>query len=224
MDDNIELIGELSRAPEELFLEDRAVDLIRRAAKALLAKSEVISEPVVFVKPLEWRDRDHGFFVAEAPLFGNIRVENYGEDFHVLYSTPGYCDTFVEGAFRTSDQAKAAAEAEYQRRMQLSLAINPKPVTSPRMAPFASLCCGARFRYGPSDDTVWVKIGHDLVAKWDADLVADTWIGQPIRSFSEDGDQSRVVYLEPDSQAALPQSYERAPISTSDLAELLTKV
>ncbi|MDW9478677.1 hypothetical protein GOB57_08165 [Sinorhizobium meliloti] len=58
------LLGELTRAPLELFLEDRAVDLMRRAAKALRNKTEAVAAPAMIVKPLEWRDQGHGNFVA----------------------------------------------------------------------------------------------------------------------------------------------------------------
>jgi hypothetical protein len=83
----------------------------------------------VSVKPLEWKDLGFGFLVAQAPLFGNIRVEHYGDEFTVSYSIPGYSNTFAEGEFFTVEKAKAAAEAEYERRI-LS-ALSQQPVTPP---------------------------------------------------------------------------------------------
>jgi hypothetical protein len=74
------------------------------------------------IKPLEWEDIGSGFSRARAPLFGNIRVEKYGARFNTCYSLPGYADTFAEGDFSTAEDAKAACEAEYQRRMLSALA------------------------------------------------------------------------------------------------------
>lgn len=74
------------------------------------------------IKPLEWEDIGSGFSRARAPLFGNIRVEKYGARFTTYYSVPGYANTFAEGDFSTAEDAKAACEAEYQRRMISALA------------------------------------------------------------------------------------------------------
>lgn len=71
---------------------------------------------------------------------------------------------------------------------------NPAPQTNVT-APFNALCYGARFRYRPDTGKVWVKIGHDLIAEWDASKVADEWIGQSICSFTDDGDFIKTVYL-----------------------------
>jgi len=115
------LLTELVRAPEELFLEDRAVELVRRAARAIKQLAEVQDGAGAVLNPLEWRSLGHGNHVAEAPLFGRIRVESYGDCFHVEYSVPGYSNTFVEGRFATDGMAKEAAENEYRRRMQLAM-------------------------------------------------------------------------------------------------------
>lgn len=68
---------------------------------------------------------------------------------------------------------------------------------SSRTASFNTLAYGAKFRNSPTSSRVWVKIGHDLVAAWDASKISDTWVGQAICAFSEDGDLSTLVYLEP---------------------------
>lgn len=62
---------------------------------------------------------------------------------------------------------------------------------------FNYLCYGARFRYTPKTK-IWVKIGPDTIAEWDASNVATKWIGQTICAFSDDGDFSRPVYLVPE--------------------------
>lgn len=74
------------------------------------------------IRSLDWEAIGSGFFRAPAPLFGNIRVEKYGSLFTTCYSLPGYSNTFAEGAFATADEAKAACEAEYQKRMRAALA------------------------------------------------------------------------------------------------------
>lgn len=121
------LLGELTRAPLELFLEDGAVDLMRRAANVLRNLIEAGATPTIIVKPLEWRDQGYGDFVAAAPLLGNIRVEHSGKDFCVSYSIPGFSAPFVNGDFPSPEEAKKAAETEYQRRMQLALAVSDTP-------------------------------------------------------------------------------------------------
>lgn len=106
------LIGQLVRAPESLFLEDRAVDLMRQAANTL------------------------------------------------------------------RDMQQAAG----------------RPMT--RDVPFNTLCLGARFRYlNDRSTSIWVKVGSDTIAKWDAAQVADTWLGQTVCSFSDDGNLAAVVRL-----------------------------
>lgn len=72
----------------------------------------------VQVKALEWEEIGSGFYRARAPLFGNIRVEKYGKRFTVCYSLPGYSDTFTPGDFATADEAKTAAQADYEQRIR----------------------------------------------------------------------------------------------------------
>lgn len=47
----------------------------------------------------------------------------------------------------------------------------------------------------PGESAVFVKIGPDLVAGWDGQKVADGWIGQPVCSFSDDGNLLAAVTL-----------------------------
>ena len=76
------------------------------------------------VKPLVWvcSLTMPPTFASQAPLFGRIRIEDWGNGYEVLYSIPGFCDTFMPGTFRTSDDAKAAAQADYTRRILDALA------------------------------------------------------------------------------------------------------
>lgn len=67
----------------------------------------------VKVKPLVWETLDgSNCHRWKSPLFGYVRIERYGEGpWHVLWSAPGYCDSFVEGDFADFDTARVAAEA-----------------------------------------------------------------------------------------------------------------
>lgn len=73
----------------------------------------------------------------------------------------------------------------------------PAPVDKYRceQVPFSMLCYGAKFKYTPGESAVFVKIGPDLVAGWDGQKVADGWIGQPVCSFSDDGNLLAAVTL-----------------------------
>ncbi|MBY3157341.1 hypothetical protein HFO56_34005 [Rhizobium laguerreae] len=84
----------------------------------------------------------------------------------------------------------------YDRVREKLLADRPRP--SLEAVAFKALSYGAKFQYSEGNGRVWVKIGHDLVAEWDSSKVADTWIGQSVCSFSEDGDVSKAVYLLPE--------------------------
>ncbi len=64
-----------------------------------------------------------------------------------------------------------------------------------KLVTFRTLCYGAKFKYSAEEAAVWVKIGHDLIAGWDESKVTDSWIGQPVCSFSDDGNLSAVVFL-----------------------------
>ena len=53
----------------------------------------------VRVKALVWEAFGTMAFVAQAPLFGRLRVEQFGRGntWTVCFSVPGYCDTFLSG-------------------------------------------------------------------------------------------------------------------------------
>ena len=95
------------------------------AERAILARAaEVNAEPAmtgVRVKPLVWKGMGGGFWRAPAPLFGFIRVEHYSDDYQVVWSVPGFCDTFTPGRFVTEEAAKAAAQADYEARILAAL-------------------------------------------------------------------------------------------------------
>lgn len=78
------------------------------------------------VKGLEWETigARKNFSRAKAPLFGNIRVENYGDTFTVAWSVPGFSDTFTDGDFPTLAAAQAAAEQDYRARIAAALHID----------------------------------------------------------------------------------------------------
>jgi hypothetical protein len=76
-------------------------------------------------------------------------------------------------------------------------------MTDKLTVPFKTLCHGARFTYIDGSKT-WVKIGSDLIAEWDAKFVADSWIGQQLCSFSEDGNLNTLVNLIPEAPPTAP--------------------
>ena len=69
------------------------------------------------VKPLVWEHANDYLFLSELFIFGIIRVEKYGSGWQVNWSMPGFSGTFVEGEFDTADEAKTAAQADYERRI-----------------------------------------------------------------------------------------------------------
>lgn len=68
-------------------------------------------------KPLAWEHLGGDHHRAPCPLFGNLRVEKYTGGYIVVWSVPGYCDTFAPGEFGSADSAKFAAQQEYERRL-----------------------------------------------------------------------------------------------------------
>ena len=83
----------------------------------------------VKVKPLEWEHLGHDNWRAFSPLFGSVRVDNYGHGCTVNWSVPGYTNEFIPGKWDASDDAKAAAQAEYERRI-LSVILSPEAPAS----------------------------------------------------------------------------------------------
>lgn len=81
------------------------------------------------------------------------------------------------------------------------------------------LCYGAKFKYTPGESAVFVKIGPDLVAGWDGQKVADGWIGQPVCSFSDDGNLLAAVTLvheRPAPVAVVPEGWQMVPVAPTD--------
>ena len=59
---------------------------------------------------LDWEFK-YSDWRAAAPLFGCIRVENWGDDkWMVSYSVPGFSDRLIKDDFYSAEQAKAAAQ------------------------------------------------------------------------------------------------------------------
>lgn len=81
------------------------------------------------VRALEWTDLGGGSFRAFLPIFGSVRVEPYGccDWWEVLWSMPGQCDKLIPDVFDNPDDAKAAAQAEYERRVLAALTPAPQP-------------------------------------------------------------------------------------------------
>ena len=76
------------------------------------------------VKPLEWISFGDAAFVANTPFMIKLRVESFHEtSWYVTWSVPGYSDEYLSGTLNTSDEAKAAAQAEYDRRILSALEV-----------------------------------------------------------------------------------------------------
>ncbi len=73
------------------------------------------------IKPLNWEHLGGDHYRAKCPLFGNLRIERYGGDFMVNWSVPGFCDSFIEGEFKTLSAATEATQIEYDRRLRAVL-------------------------------------------------------------------------------------------------------
>lgn len=59
---------------------------------------------------LKWEHR-YGSYRAPAPLFGHIRVEDYGSGrWQVLWSAPGITDLLMDASFQNEIDALVAAE------------------------------------------------------------------------------------------------------------------
>ncbi|WP_288951558.1 hypothetical protein [uncultured Paracoccus sp.] len=82
------------------------------------------------VRALEWKDLGEGkSFRALLPIIGSVRVEPYGccGWWEVLWSMPGQCDKLIPDVFDNPDDAKAAAQADYERRILAALTPAPQP-------------------------------------------------------------------------------------------------
>jgi hypothetical protein len=64
------------------------------------------------VAPLVWA-KSYGDLVADAPLFGRIRIKKYLEGFIVTYSVPGFSGALIPGKFPSVEAAIAAANTHH---------------------------------------------------------------------------------------------------------------
>lgn len=109
------------------------------------------------VKPLGWDDMGGDFARAAAPLFGNIRVEKYSDNFTVAWSVPGFTDTLTDGEWATFADAKAAAQADYTARICAAL----EPITPPDVAQAARVLL--------ADDAALTELAIGIMRKNKAD-------------------------------------------------------
>lgn len=88
------------------------------------------SAVAVKVKPLEWIAIDGGnAFRAPALIFGWIRIETYTlNSWQVQWSVPGICNILLPSVFDTPDEAKAAAQADYEARIRSALSAQVQDV------------------------------------------------------------------------------------------------
>ena len=102
------------------------IETLRAQVAALTAERDAAAG-AVRVKPLAWKGMGENHARAAAPLFGTIRVENYGAGFAISWSVPGFSDVFCDGRWPTIEAAKAAAQADYEAR--ILAALEPAPVS-----------------------------------------------------------------------------------------------
>ncbi|GHE82591.1 hypothetical protein GCM10019059_44970 [Camelimonas fluminis] len=82
------------------------------------AADRVVNAPRV--RELVWTDLGNGTsFRALLPIIGSVRVEPYGccGWWEVLWSMPGMCDKLIPDVFDNPEDAKAAAQSDYERRV-----------------------------------------------------------------------------------------------------------
>lgn len=70
-----------------------------------------------------------------------------------------------------------------------------------RQVPFNKLCYGVKFKYDEAHTSLFVKIGHNLVAGWDATKADCAWVGQSLcAAFETDNELSRLVWMLDESE------------------------
>lgn len=139
-------------------------------------RADLVAAPSVTVKPLEWADLGDGTFRALLPIIGSIRVEPYGccDWWEVLWSMPGQCDKLIPDVFDSPDDAKAAAQADYEARILAAIQIAPAPgwqtiATAPVGIPVLAYCYGGEILM-----TRITKHGEDEYAR-----TPDLWMPLP---------------------------------------------
>lgn len=112
---------------------EKQIDEMRRKHRqnmkdALTAAEQAEPAPAarygaVKVKPLQWESIDGGnAFRAPALIFGWIRIETYTlHSWQVQWSVPGICNLLMPNVFDSPSAAKAAAQADYERRILAAL-------------------------------------------------------------------------------------------------------
>lgn len=113
MTDAIEKLAEL--VVGELFM---PVGDARDVSGLILAAIQAAPFDYLEFKPLVWDKLSETTYRVDALMFGNIRIENYGFGWEVLWSVPGFCDTLVKGDFTTLELAQAAAQTHHDNRLK----------------------------------------------------------------------------------------------------------
>ena len=113
----------------DMMLEDYRESLNEaRAALAVAPALQPAPTAQEAVQALDWVDLgDSKSFRALLPIIGSVRVEPYGccGWWEVLWSMPGQCDKLIPDVFDNPDDAKAAAQADYERRILSQITTRP---------------------------------------------------------------------------------------------------
>lgn len=151
------------------------------------------------VRALEWDEIDDGkAFRALLPIIGSVRVEPYGccGWWEVLWSMPGQCDKLIPDVFDNPDEAKAAAQADYERR--ILAALTPAPQAEEEKADMVTIPEG-----NPDLNlAAWMDIRRTQIGPW-----ADYLIREVGKLESE---IARMRTATPTAQEAVPVAYQVA--------------
>ena len=100
---------------------------------------------------------------------------------------------------KTYKEIKEIIDSRFDKTYSLVFTGYKEKVTEKRsahIAKFSSLALGTRFKYNKGSIAVWVKIGADLVARWDKREIATGWRAQSICSATENGEEIKVRIIE----------------------------
>jgi len=128
---------ELKPCPERLFLRDDHMDEIANWMQADAGDADATEyiradlarpEPAVTVKPLEWEEQSIGYWFAKDPLGGKL-------DYYRAHphrdggGWRAYLRDFDTGIVADESTARAAAQADYERRILSAIQATPAPDT-----------------------------------------------------------------------------------------------
>lgn len=125
-------------------------------------------------------------------------------DFHVN-GAEAYAITPGANEEKNKDISKHYTKRAKWHRDAVELLQAAQHQGEPEAVAFNSLAYGAKFKYEAKHgtDSIFVKIGHNLVAAWDERMVSSSWVAQGLFSaVLDDSNLSMIVYLVRDQDIA----------------------